>query len=200
MTTYRLTAKGTVPNEQFNFGLHADGPAGTASAAATAWGAALTSFWADIANGANVVFPTTVEILAAHASELSDSTHKQVDAAEVALALPGTDAGEMLPHAVAVAVSTMAASASKKNHGRFYLPPPSVAQITGGRLDTTPRNRLLNATELMINSLQAAGYPPCIVHKDWTFDAIALVRVGDVPDVQRRRRNKLVEAYVQAGV
>jgi len=200
MTIYRLTASGSLPAEVFNFGIHADGPAGTAGAAATAWASALTSFWSDGTTGADVVFSADVSILAAHAAELDSGTHRQVDAAEVVLALTGTDAGDMLPHEVAVAISTQAASISKKNKGRFYLPPPSVAQITNGRLATTPRARLLGAAELLINSLQGDGYTPVILHPDFTSDAIALVRVGDVPDVQRRRRNKLVESYVSAGV
>jgi hypothetical protein len=134
MALYRLTAQGSLPGEEFTFGLHVDGSSGDAAGAASAWSAALTSFWTDVTDGAEVVFSTDVVILVARAAELSALDGRQVDAAEATLSLAGTDAGDMLPHEVALAVTTLAAARSHKNQGRFYLPPPSVAQITDGRL------------------------------------------------------------------
>lgn len=200
MAIYRLTASGSIPGEQFNWGLHATGSAGDVAGAVTAWAAALTAFWTDGTNGAEVVFSTDVSILVAHAAELSDTTGRQVDAGEAQLALAGTDAGDMLPHEVAVAVTTLGASTNRKDRGRFYLPPPSVAQITNGRLNNTPKTRLANAAAILVNSLQAAGFVPVILHPDFTNTAIVSLKVGDVPDVQRRRRNKLVEVYAVVGV
>lgn len=200
MALYRLTASGSLPGEQFNWGLHVEGSGGDAAGAATAWQSALTAFWTDATDGAEAVFSTDVEILVAHAAELDPLTGKQIDAAEEALALTGTDAGDMLPHEVALAVTTLGASTNRKDRGRFYLPPPSVAQITNGRIGNTPKTRVANAAAILINSLQGAGFTPVIKHPDMTSTAIVNVKVGDVPDVQRRRRNKLVESYVVVGV
>lgn len=200
MAIYRLTASGTLPNETFNFGLHVDGSGGDAAGAAHAFNLALTAMWQDVTDGIEVVFPSTVTVLAAHAAELSPTTGKQVDAAQESVSLPGTDAGTMLPHECAVAVSTHAAAANRKDQGRFYLPPPSVAQVTDGLLESTPRARLLAGSVILINDLQGSGFTPVIYHPDGTSDAIVQLRVGNVIDSQRRRRNKLIEAYVSAGV
>jgi hypothetical protein len=200
MALYRLTARGTLPGEEFNFGVHADGPAGDASGAATAFSTALTAFWQDITDGVETVFSADVVVVVAHAAELNDVTQRQIDAAEVSVSLPGTDAADMLPHNCAVAVSTLAAAANRGNHGRFYLPPPSQAQISNGRLTSTPRARLLAGSVILINDLQGSGFTPVIRHHNGLFDPIARLRVGDVIDSQRRRRNKLVETYVSAGV
>jgi hypothetical protein len=200
MALYRLTATGSLPGEEFTFGLHVEGSAGDSAGAAHAFNIALTAMWQDVTDGIEVVFSTDVVVLAAHAAELDPVTHKQIDGAEETVSLPGTDSGDMLPHEVAIAVTTLAASRARMNQGRFYLPPPSVAQITNGRLNSTPQTRIKNATKILIDDLQGSGFTPVIKHQDWTTVPIAFIKVGDVPDVQRRRRNRLVDAYVQIGV
>jgi hypothetical protein len=200
MALYRLTATGSLPGEQFNFGVHVDGGAGDAAGAAAAWSTALTAGWQDITDGMEVVFSTDVVILVAHAAELDPLTGHQVDAASATVSLPGTDSADMLPHECALVVSTHAASERRQNQGRMYLPPPSVAQITDGRLEATPRARVAAAAAIIMNSLQGAAFTPVIKHPDMTSDAITQIKVGDVIDAQRRRRNRLVEVYSIVGV
>lgn len=200
MANYRLTAQGTLPGEIFNFGLHVTGPGGSVAAAQTAWASALTSMWTDAVDGINTLYSTTVEIVASRASELDGLTGKQVDAAEGVLALVGTNVGQQLPNEVACAVTTRCASITRKNRGRFFLPPPAVAELTGGRFTGAFCSRVANAAAILVNSLQAAGYPPVIKHPDQTTNDITEVDVGDVPDAQRRRRDKLVEVRVSVGV
>ena len=200
MAIYRFTARGVTPGEIFNFGMHTTGAAASSPAAAAALAAALTSFWNDAVDGAKVVYPATVSIVAAHAAEIDILTRKQIDAFEVALALVGTDATTMLPHEVSVAVTTRGAAANRRDRGRFYLPPPSVDACLSGRLTAAAKTRLANASAILINSLQAAGYTPVIFHPDNTTTAIVQVDVGDVFDVQRRRRNKLLEVRTAVGV
>ena len=200
MAHYRLTAKGSLPGEEFNFGVHATGSAGDAAGAATALAAALTSFWNDATDGIGVLYSNDVEIVVAHAAELSDLTLRQVDASDATLALTGTNVADMLPHEVAVAVSTRGAAANKKDRGRFYLPPPALDSVSNGRFNNATITRLANGAAIFINSLQGAGFTPVILHPDVTDTAITAVNVGDVPDVQRRRRNKLIETRVSVGV
>jgi hypothetical protein len=189
-----------LPGEEFTFGMHLDGAAGDASGGSAAWATALTAFWQDITDGIEVLFSTDVSIDVARVAELDSGTGHQVDAFDTAVSLPGTDTADMLPHECALVVTVLGAARSRANTGRFYLPPPSVAQITDGRLETTPRDRARNAAQILINSLQGAGFTPVIRHPGGTFTVIAQVKVGDVIDVQRRRRNKLIEVYSTGGV
>lgn len=200
MAHYRLTAKGSLPGESFNFGLHVSGSAGDAGGAAAAFATALTAMWTDATDGLQGHYANEVSIDVAHAAELSDLTGRQVDAADVDTALPGTSGAEMLPHEVAVAVSTRGAAANRKDRGRFYLPPPIVSDVTNGRFGGAVTTRFANAAAILINSLQGAAFTPVILHPDHTDTAITSVSVGDVPDVQRRRRNKLIEVRDIVGV
>jgi hypothetical protein len=200
MAHYRLTAQGTLPGESFNFGLHATGSAGDAAGAAAAWSTALTAMWTDATDGLEGHYSTAVSIDVAHAAELSDLTGRQVDAADVATSLPGTSASQMLPHEVALVVSTRGAAANRKDRGRFYLPPPITTDVTAGLVTGSVVTRFANAAAILINSLQGAAFTPVILHRDFTDTAITEVSVGNVWDVQRRRRNKLIEVRDIVGV
>jgi hypothetical protein len=201
MAHYRLTAKGTLPGESFNFGLHATGSAGDSAGAATALAAALTSMWTDATDGLVSHYTSDVVIVAGHAAELSDLTGKQVDAADSSLSLTGTAVSQMLPHEVCPVISTRAAAAQRKDRGRFYLPPPAITTCVAGLLDSTVRGHFANAAAILVNSLQGAGFTPVILHHvTHTDDAITVVRAGSVFGVQRRRRNDLIEAYTDVGV
>lgn len=201
MANYRLTAKGTLPGEQFNFGIHVAGAADQAAAVAADWAAALTSAWTDSTDGLEHWYTADVSIVVAHAAQLAALTQRQVDAVDVSVTLPGTEATrEMMPHEVAVAVTTRGAAANKKDRGRFYLPPPSSVVLDAGLMTDVIRAHFAEAAAIIVNSLQAAGWAPIILHPDDSTTAIAGVDVGNVFDVQRRRRNKLIEVRSVVGV
>lgn len=200
MAHYRLTVKGTLPGEEFNFGMHATGTAGDAAGASAALAAAITAAWTDGTDGYQTHFPAAVEIVAAHAAELSDLTGKQVDAFDTNLTLVGTAAAGMLPYQVAVATTTRGAARTRKTQGRFYLPPPAVSEVTAGKLTAAVAQHFAEAAAILVNSLQGAGFNPCILHPDHTDTPIVEVEVGEVFDNQRRRRNKLVEVRHAVGV
>lgn len=200
MSFYRLTASGTLPGETFAFGLHAEGGGGDSTGAQTAWAAALTTFWTDGTDGAETLFSTDVEILAAHAAELDALTGKQIDAAEGVLALVGTNVNDMLPHEVACAITLRGAAPTRKQRGRFYLPPLANSTTVNGRYSNATITRLADAAKLLLDSLAGAGFVPVIYHPDHTGTTIVTVGCGDVPDSQRRRRNKLVETRVEVAV
>lgn len=200
MANYRLTVKGTVPGEEFNFGIHATGAAGGAAAAVAALVTALTAAWNDATDGWKQVFSTDVSVVAVHAAELAPITQRQVDARETGLVLVGTSAGDMLPHECAVAVTTRGATANRKDRGRFYLPPVAVTVISNGRLILAQRDHIAQGAAILVNQLQGLAFNPVILHPDDTTTLITGVDVGDVIDVQKRRRNKLLEARVTIGV
>lgn len=200
MAHYRLTARGTLPGETFNFGIHVSGSASDSATAATDFASALTDMWTDGTDGLVSHYTSDVTIVVAHAAEISDLTGRQVDAHEATLSLTGTAVSEMLPHEVAVAITTRGAAANRKNQGRFYLPPPAITTDIGGLFDSTVRGHFAHAAAILVNTLQAASWTPVILHPDFTDSAIVQVEAGSVFDCQRRRRNKLIEVRSIVGV
>lgn len=200
MANYRITVSGTLPGETFNFGLHASGPAGDAAGCATAAATALTDWWTDATDPGNAIFTNDISIVAVRAAELDPLTGKQIDASESALALTGAAAGDMLPHEVSVAITTRGAAANRRDRGRVYMPPPAQSTSSNGLFLALSAGHLANGFAIVINELQAAGFTPVILHPDQTTTQIVELDVGDVFDVQRRRRNKLIEVRTRVGV
>ena len=200
MAHYRCTALGTLPGEVFNFGIHANGAGGSAIAVGTAWSTALSDLFDDPTVGIAQLFTAQIEIVGFHVAELDALTGKQIDASAGTLALPGSASGETLPNEVACAVTTRGAAPVKKQRGRFFLPPLAVSKMASGRFAATAVTRIANAAALMINDMQGSGFAPEIYHPDHTGTPIVEVDVGDVPDAQRRRRDKQMEVRVSVGV
>lgn len=114
--------------------------------------------------------------------------------------MAGTATGGIppLPPGVAVAVTLRSATAGPTGRGRFYLPPPTNAQVsTLGRMTPTTLSTYSGALANAFTVLNGLTNPiiPCIysrthrvVHPCISGD------VGDVYDSMRTRRDKLVEA------
>jgi hypothetical protein len=95
--------------------------------------------------------------------------------------------------------------------GRIY--PPTAIAVTSGaaRVTSTVQNTNLTAAKAMLDVMSRPNgvdfeIAPCVVSKGThngtgtgASEDITGVRIGDVVDVQRRRKNALVETYV-AGV
>lgn len=96
------------------------------------------------------------------------------------------------------------------NYGRFYLPwsALAVSTSTGKMVVTNVLTQAqtflnsLNAQVLNWNPLDNGDYQVVIMSEKGagTTKPVRQVRVGDVKDTQRRRRNKLVETYISANV
>lgn len=200
MSHYRATVLGTLPGEQFNFGMHLSGAGGDVTGAQAAWHSAIDALWTDATDGIQGLFATSVSIVGDHVAELDALTGKQIDAAAGTFTLPGTNGTETLPNEVACAVSFHGAKPVRNQRGRSFMPPLAVNQLLNGRFIAAATARLLDGWVLAINQLQGAGFAPEIYHPDHTGTPIVEVLVGNVPDAQRRRRDKLVEVYVSAGV
>lgn len=200
MAHYRATVQGTLPGESFSFGMHLEGGGGDVAGAQTAWHAAIDALWTDATDGIEGLFAAQVSIVGDHVAELDALTGKQIDAAAGTFALAGTNAGQMLPNEVAAAITFRGAAPVRKQRGRAFMPPLAVGELLNGRFTAAACGRLLDGWVLAINQLQGAGFTPEIYHPDHTGTPIVLVDVGDVPDAQRRRRDKLIEVRVSAGV
>lgn len=113
-----------------------------------------------------------------------------------------------LPGFVTLAVSFHTAAATKyARHGRVYLPLALAAQASGSA--RVPSGTQTNAANLGAAILTAIAKPvsspanntgairPIIASRHGEVAQINEIRVGDVLDVQRRRKKKLKESYLK---
>jgi len=205
MTVYRNVAKGSlIDGEQWTFSVHTEKAAGVTDDAATAWGTAIGLLWNGVATPADSIkqlYPAGTTVDELETTELSALTGKNVSQATSSPALAGTGSGAALPPQVAVCVSLRTALPTRAGRGRFFLPAPIVTVSSAGRIGSTPRGQILAAAEGMLQSLSDSGYPAVVYHRnDLTTTSVTTVKVGDVFDTIRRRRDKLIESYVSAAV
>lgn len=104
------------------------------------------------------------------------------------------------PTAVVCSLSTGLPGASKR--GRFYWPALGCTIGNNGRLQSVTHPELLAVGfKALLNGIAtAAGAESAIVPVVYsptlgTYQRVISVRVGDVPDAQRRRRDKMQENY-----
>jgi len=117
----------------------------------------------------------------------------------------GSSAADPLPPDVAVVASLRTGLPGRSKRGRLYLGGfVSPALAPGGRLELNLRNTIGQALATFGNDMKMA--PTAGNDRlNWTVlsrtttstQKITLVRVGDIFDTQRRRDNKLSEAYSQ---
>lgn len=126
----------------------------------------------------------------------------------VAAAISGARAGTItngLPNQCAVVASLRSAQGGARNRGRIYL--PCTGQIVGttGRMGPTNVSGLLATTSALLNSINTALGVTGRLSVESTVStepgrAITQVRIGDVVDTQRRRRDAFAENYSTAPV
>lgn len=113
--------------------------------------------------------------------------------------ISGTAGSGPLPNEVAAVMSLRTAMAGRRTRGRMYLPGPAVSQV-----DVDARYQPGFGTDVApagANFLQ----PLVVGSVTWTaavasatgglLTPVTAVAVGNVPDVQRRRRDTQLEAY-----
>lgn len=111
----------------------------------------------------------------------------------------------LLPLQCATVASFRTGRIGRRGRGRIYLPAQSPnAMDTHGRLTGSYCNDVVSNTVTFLQdmSMHGAGLStveirPCVTGSPYTdYGTITEVLVGDVVDTQRRRRDRLVEAYV----
>jgi len=114
------------------------------------------------------------------------------------------------PNQVAIAVSTGATTTiGRATHGRFYLPLPDMIVGVEGRINSTARGHLLGTSVIFLDSLNTQLDLDISQNVQLRImsnvgagasNPITLVRVGDVLDTIRARRNALEESYAVGAV
>lgn len=125
-------------------------------------------------------------------------------------ATPWTGSGvQGLPPQLAMCATTQAYAPGsfvplrgRRQRGRMYLPTPTSNNLENtGRLKTTVTAALLTAVTGLLNDMTDASgggvvcTPVIMSLADAEARPISYVRIGDVVDTQRRRRDRLAEVY-----
>jgi hypothetical protein len=119
--------------------------------------------------------------------------------------IPGSIGGDMLPTEVAHVVSTHTAQPGRTGRGRVYLPAAASSQLDAtGRADSGRIAEVVADMQAFFEGISYTGVGigapavrPIVTGDPWTkYAMIKSIKVGDVFDSQRRRRNRLDETYV----
>jgi hypothetical protein len=119
--------------------------------------------------------------------------------------IPGSIGGDMLPLEVAHVVSTQTPLIGRRGRGRMYWPPAAASQLdSAGRFDSSRIAEVVADAQAFLEGLSYTGVGvgspqvrPIVTGSPYVdYGVITSGRVGDVPDAQRRRRNRLDETYV----
>lgn len=114
-------------------------------------------------------------------------------------------AGSQLPPQIAEVISLRTGDPGRSRRGRMYFPPLGVAALFGdGTLHVSRRAELAQAMADFFTGVNGDAFvaSTAFVASDVLQALIAIneVRVGDIFDTQRRRRNALDESYSVASV
>lgn len=210
MAIYRCRIRGhSASILEWSWGLHVSAATGQAAAISAAVADAFVDYWNGVPAGTDAVKTLyAIDTVADDAlvDELDSTNRKNVSQSITTITLAGTGAGEPLPPQVSVVMSKVSSTPTRRGRGRSYAPPPTVDSMNSGKLATASRDIFAIAWgNFMTNLSTAAGgaYEPVILNgpdqngfpPPTPFTPFNEIKVGDVFDTQRNRRNKLKEAY-----
>lgn len=201
MPTYDLIYRGALHGaEAWAYSCAVTG-SGTLSDAATAATDAATAMFA--ATDFDDTFHTGVTWVDVLINQIPDGgVGPVIDSAVAPFADAGVSAAGSTPNQCAIVVSKQTGFAGSRNRGRMYLPPPAVdALTTAGRIDAIALVGLSNGLTAWKNSLIGDGFTPVLVSPSQNANVvITTLRIGNVVDTMRSRRNDLVESYTNISV
>lgn len=198
MARYRVDFQGVLHGtETFQHGHHvssADTAFGVAGDAAAQWLAILA------VSAFSGVYSTGIQWSQVNVSELGATPSAPiVTSAQAVIADGGTAATASMPNQISTVCSIQTATAGSRARGRMFLPPPIVtAGTAAGRLSTANVTIIADNLEDYFDAMTTAGHSLVVVSGVggvWTDYPAVNIRVGDVFDTQRNRRNQLAEVY-----
>lgn len=156
-----------------------------------------------IPTGLRAFMPSTMAVTGVRV-EQRESTGTLIAQLEQQKATPAAGTGTS-PHPIqtAIVLSLITAHAGPSGRGRLYWPATGVAIDSGTlRFSSGVVTGFLTDMETYLSAIEAAveataGSAPLAVWSRKTLGTFSVVRLraGNVPDVQRRRRDALVETY-----
>lgn len=201
--------------EEWQTGFYCGLPDGDAPVPTTLFTDAVRNAWEIFFEQAQNAISTSYTFTQVKAARLN--TDGKYDGTDVAVSFPGTAvsgtrAGAPMPPQVAL-VATLVAGSGKglAGKGRMYLPGICDAVDATGHINSVVAQNIANNLATFFNTLNASFDVPGEVINASKGKAALLgagarnvpvngVRVGNVYDTQRRRRNSLAETYYVATV
>lgn len=199
-----LAFSGTLPgSEVWSCGIRAKSTLGYNQAEADALGAAVVAAWSTFwAVSANAIGTTAFfDKLALRAL---DETGVTLDLNEYFPVAPVAGASTVSkPNQCAIVVTTLTNTPSRRGRGRFYIPSLGTSTMSAGRMAVTQRDSIATTAKTCLDAINSAlttfeATAELAVESNvgaGQESAITGLRVGDVIDTQRRRRDGLVESY-----
>lgn len=199
----RQTLNFTLPGGEvasITFGWDSGGLIGLSEAAADDFATAAGGLWGNIRDR----YSATVLYTGSRIAKYGSDGLLQVAYERAVVPVGGSSAAENLPTEVAVCASLKTALSSRRTRGRVFLPNPTVTCVTAaGRLTTVAQTDFVDALAAYLTTFNADGDPmrSCVVSETGQLlTPVTSVNVGDVFDVQRRRRDALLEVRADAPV
>lgn len=116
----------------------------------------------------------------------------------------GANSGTQLPPQNSVCVSLRTLQVGSAGRGRMFLPSPSSTSLSGARLATAAQGDVTDAAAQFLEDISYMSGPfvqPIVTGGNFTkYAVVKAVKVGNVVDTQRRRRNRLSEVYLDTSV
>lgn len=116
---------------------------------------------------------------------------------------PGGGSSGSMPTFVSTRVSLDDGTRARRHRGGFYIPRPSMLANNQGRWGSTDVADILGSAHTFITAVNAAAGTNVVgiySKLDESVHPVTRIRVGDVPDVIRRRKNAEREAYQTVAV
>ena len=162
-------------------------------------------------NGLKQWNPNTVSFTNTVVRHVNTAGHTTNQASNANTGAVGANPAQTAPNQGSVVVSLLTNRTGRSYRGRIYLPVLSPSWVIAtGRLDVAMRDGLgvnmvllLQALSALTTATPSTGPFPLAIQSQVSGQPPAVItqlKVGDVLDTQRRRRDKLIENYYVSGV
>lgn len=210
MAIYRVRYRGhSASIIDWSMSFHVSAVTGQVAALSAAAADAFSDFWDGVPSGTDAVkslYDTATLVDDVLVDELDSANRHNVQQSITTLGLAGTNVDEPLPPQVAVVLSETSDVPTRRGRGRMYAPPPTTSSLNSGKMASASQAIYIAAwTNLMANLAAADGgaYTAVILNgpdkfgnpPPAPFTVFHSLKVGDVFDTVRNRRNKLKEVY-----
>jgi len=169
----------------------------------TAW---QTYVWNNAPGGILNAFAPTVDYVRVTVRDINASgVTDRVASAGPLVPILGTAEGLSLPSECAEVVSLISDHAGGRGRGRMYLPALAASQLgTAGTIYVDAVNGIADQFEAFFENLNADVLMPGAVSVysgvDDVLREVVQIKVGNIFDSQRRRRNSIIESYVTRAI
>jgi len=204
VTLFSARAEGALPGgERWSIGWHFTGAADLV-AALNAASLVIGTIWTggtSAAPGVELHYTPSTTVSSVVVYIIDPVTHHATKKLENALSLVGGGTGSPLPQETAVVATLRTDGVGPSARGRIFMPAPVVGDVLAtGRFDSVAAGDFASSIAAGLGTLLTTDYLPVLSSPGRADRELTSVDVGDVFDVHRSRRDKLVEERVSYNI